>query len=499
MLAPIGKDARLMQATLANQGIAASSCSNIDELAQAFERPAAALVITEEALPAAEAFLTEYLAKQPPWSDLPVLLLTDQGADSIAVARATQTLGNVTLLERPVRVSTFSSAVRTALRARERQYRTRAHLWERQQADLQKDQFLAILAHELRNPLAPIRNAVQLLRLSGSGPPPAQLWDMMERQIAHMVRLIDDLLEVSRITRGKIELRNESVDLATVIDTAIETSRPLIEAGQLALEVDVPRETLHLYADPIRLAQVFANLLNNAAKYTEPGGNIKVMARLEDDDVVVSVSDSGVGIRPDALQSIFNMFMQADSSPKRRQNGLGIGLTIARSLVEMHGGTISARSEGLGKGSEFVVRLPLLHTPKELRASSQPSVHEVRAVPRVLVVDDNRDAADSMGALLQMLGATVEVVHSGQAALKAIDTFKPAILFLDLGMPEIDGYEIARTVRSRPDLKDVSIIAVTGWGQQKDRNRTYAAGFDHHLVKPANVDQLKALLSTRND
>jgi CheY-like chemotaxis protein len=380
------------------------------------------------------------------------------------------------------------------LRARERQYRTRAHLHERQLVDQQKDQFLAVLAHELRNPLAPIRNAVQILRLSETGSPPPRLWDMMERQIAHMVRLVDDLMEVSRITRGKIELRNEHIELATVLDTAIETSRPLIDSARLELEVALPSEKLYLHADPVRLAQVFANLLNNAAKFTDPGGRISIVARREHNTTVVSVSDSGIGISAEALPAIFNMFMQADSSAQRRHSGLGIGLTIARSLVEMHGGRISARSEGPGKGSQFIVRLPLAGATDAQKHSVKLATHPLEGAPRVLVVDDNRDAADSLGTLLQMLGATVEVVHTGRAALQAIDTFKPAILFLDLGMPEIDGYEIARSVRARAELHDVTLIAVTGWGQEKDRNRTHAAGFDHHLVKPANVDQLKTML-----
>jgi CheY-like chemotaxis protein len=316
----------------------------------------------------------------------------------------------------------------------------------------------------------------------------------MERQIGHMVRLVDDLMEVSRITRGKIELRNEHIELATVLDTAIETSRPLIDGARLELEVALPSEKLYLHADPVRLAQVFANLLNNAAKFTDPGGRISIVARREHKTTVVSVSDSGIGISAEALPAIFNMFMQADSSAQRRHSGLGIGLTIARSLVEMHGGRITARSEGPGKGSQFIVRLPLADATDAQKHSVKLATRPLEGAPRVLVVDDNRDAADSMGTLLQMLGATVKVVHTGRAALQAIDTFKPAIVFLDLGMPEIDGYEIARSVRSRAELHDVTLIAVTGWGQEKDRNRTHAAGFDHHLVKPANVDQLKTML-----
>jgi signal transduction histidine kinase len=423
-----------------------------------------------------------------------VLVLTRRGADSTLASRAVSTLGNVTLLERPVRVAALASAVRSALRARERQYETRAHLMEREQADQRKDEFLATLAHELRNPLAPIRNAVNVLRLSSSGQPAGQVWEMMDRQVSHMVRLVDDLMEVSRITRGKIELRKSMLDLASVIAAAVEASRPLVEAAKHELTVTLPPQPLVVEGDAVRLAQAFSNLLNNAVKYTDAGGRISIVARREDDGAVVTVTDTGVGISAAALPKVFDMFVQADARDSRAQSGLGIGLTLARSLVDMHGGSVTAQSAGEGKGSEFTVRLPIARAAAA-RAQKATAVAEVRGLPRVLVVDDNRDAADSLGALLQVLGADVRIAHDGVTALAALPAFNPVAIFLDLGMPGMNGYEVASRIRARPDVHEIMLIALTGWGQEKDRRQTAAAGFNHHLVKPADVGALQAVLA----
>jgi two-component system, sensor histidine kinase len=496
ILAPVGKDAELMQSMLAREAVECMTCMDLDCVARELERGAAAILLTEEALVERDGQLAGLIAKQPPWSDLPVLVLTRRGADSRVVAQAVGTLGNVTLLERPVRVAALASAVRSAMRARERQYETRAHLMEREQADQRKDEFLATLAHELRNPLAPIRNAVSVLRLSGSGQPAAQVWEMMDRQVNHMVRLVDDLMEVSRITRGKIELRKTTLDLATVIAAAVETSRPLVEASKHELTVTLGSQPLIVEADAVRLAQVFSNLLNNAVKYTDPGGRIGIVARLEGDSAVVTVSDTGLGISAAALPKVFDMFVQVNPGENRAQTGLGIGLTLARSLVDMHGGTVTAHSAGEGMGSEFAVRLPLA-TPGAARGQVRTaSIEEVRGLPRVLVVDDNRDAADSLGALLQMLGADVRIAHDGTDALATLSAFQPAAVFLDLGMPGMSGYEVASRIRARSDVGATMLIALTGWGQEKDRRQTAAAGFNHHLVKPADVGALQAVLAT---
>jgi signal transduction histidine kinase/CheY-like chemotaxis protein len=438
--------------------------------------------------------LAAFIANQPPWSDLPVLLLTGQGADSITVARALQSLGNVTLLERPVRVSALVSAVRSAIRARMRQYETRGYLIERDQESRRKDEFIATLAHELRNPLAPIRNAVYLLRHSKVDP---QIRDMLERQVGHIVRLVDDLLEVSRITHGKIELRKERADVGRIVDAAIETTRPLIESAELHLEVVTADTPAVVHADITRLSQVFSNLLNNASKYTDPGGHVTVTIDREGGCAVVTVADTGVGIAADTLPHVFDMFMQVDAGGRSR-SGLGIGLTLARKLVEMHGGRLTAHSGGVGRGSTFIVRLPLA---ADERANAAPDVPhaETPGVPaerRVLVVDDNRDAADSLGALLEMLGARVRVVYDGHAALAALREFEPAVIFLDLGMPGLDGFEVARRIRQRKELRNVALVAVTGWGQEQDRRRTRAAGFDRHLVKPIDPRKMDAVLAS---
>ncbi len=363
-------------------------------------------------------------------------------------------------------------------------------------ADRRKDEFLATLAHELRNPLAPLRNSLAILRLPGAAPAAEGLHEMMERQVTHMVRLVDDLLEISRITRGKIELRKEKVELAAVIRAAIETSQPAIEAAGHQLSVDLPQEPVWLEADPVRLAQVFSNLLNNAAKYTESGGQIRLAARPADGDVVISVCDTGIGIPAEMLPKVFEMFTQVNRHLKRAQGGLGIGLTLARQLVGMHGGVIEAHSAGAGQGSEFVVRLPVVATPRPDPAASplwQPAPRR-----RVLVVDDNRDAADSLSMLLRFMGLEARVAYDGHAALEAIRADRPAAVLLDLGMPGIDGFEVARRVRRDPELRDVMLVALTGWGQDEDHRRSQEAGFDHHLVKPVDQALLGEILADPN-
>jgi len=368
------------------------------------------------------------------------------------------------------------------------------------EADRRKDEFLATLAHELRNPLAPIRNSLQILRLSGSTESATeQVYEMMERQVNQMVRLVDDLLEISRITRGQIELRKERVSLATVIQSAVEVSKPLIEDAHHDLVITLPPEPLMFEADPVRLEQIVSNLLNNAAKYTNPGGRIWLAAQRESDHVVISVRDSGIGILPKMLPLIFEMFTQIEHSTSRTQGGLGIGLTLVRSLVEMHGGTVEARSEGPGKGSEFIVRLPLGENGRsEIVRDSMRHFGQLSS-KRVLVVDDNRDAANSLGKLLNLAGAEARAVYNGFAALELLPTYQPGVLLVDIGMPDMDGYELARRVRRLPDCGDLTLIALTGWGQAEDRQRSQAAGFDFHLTKPADFETLQRLLDSLQD
>jgi PAS domain S-box-containing protein len=364
------------------------------------------------------------------------------------------------------------------------------------EADRRKDEFLALLAHELRNPLAPLRNGLQVMRLSGDPGIIARTRDMMDRQLSHMVRLIDDLLDVSRISRNKIELRRTRVLLADVISSAVETARPELEAAGHELSVALPPEPIHLDADLTRLAQVFGNLLNNSAKYTEQGGRIWLTAMWEDDQVAVAVRDTGVGIPAFALPNIFDMFSQVDRSIERSTGGLGIGLALVKGLVEMHGGTVEARSPGQGKGSTFTVRLPALQD----RAESSPGAPAERAPDssgskrRILVVDDSRDSAASMTMMLQLLGNEVRSAHDGIEAVKLAEQFRPQVILMDIGMPLLNGYEATRRIREQPWGRDIAVIAVTGWGQDVDRAKSKTAGCDGHLVKPVNLPDLEKLL-----
>lgn len=368
---------------------------------------------------------------------------------------------------------------------------------ERELADAsrRKDEFLATLAHELRNPLAPIRNSLHLLRLAAAGNGGlTQVHEMIERQVNNLVRLVDDLMDVSRITRDLIELRREPVDLAGVVNAAVETAKPIVEAGKHELTVTVPSDPLILEADPVRLTQVLANLLNNAARYTEPGGQISLTARREGTRAVVSVRDTGVGIPPAMLPKVFDLFTQLDRTYSRKHGGLGIGLTLAKRLVEMHGGEVEAFSEGPGRGSEFVVWLPLASVAPTARAwpTSTPAAVAQR---RILVVDDNRDAADSLGLLLQFQGADVHVVHDGPAALDALTSYRPSVVLLDIGMPGMDGYELARRMRQQLDGENVTLIALTGWGQEQDQRLSKEAGINHHLIKPVDCEMLVGMLT----
>ncbi|NOT24960.1 MAG: PAS domain S-box protein [Acidobacteria bacterium] len=629
ILAPTGRDGTLTGSVLERAGVGCVFCPGLQDLCEELGHGGAAVLLAEEAVAQDESgCLTDWLAKQPSWSDLPVLVLARPGADSAAVALAMDVLGNVTVLERPMRVAALVSAVRTSLRSRQRQYQTRDYLEERERSvqaqallaaivatsddaivsktmegtiltwnegaerlfgysadevigrpvtlvvppdrydeemsilarlrlgerldhfetvrltkdgrridvsltvsplrdasgqiygaskvarditqrkqaeaalrdvDRRKDEFLAILAHELRNPLAPIRNSLHILRLTSQQDAVGQhVGDMMERQVNHMVRLVDDLLEVSRITSGKIELRRERLDLAGIVRSSVETSRPLIEAVGHQLSVTFTPEPLMVEGDPVRLAQVFANLLNNAAKYTDPGGHIWISTGRDGNWGAVSVRDTGAGISSEMLPRVFELFAQGEHLSERSQGGLGIGLTLVKSLLEMHGGSVEGFSEGLGRGSEFVVRLPLaaVHVVDVPRTCTREVPAPNLQARRVLVVDDNHDAAESMGMLLQILGAEVRVVYSGPEALESLSGYQPSAVLLDIGMPGMDGHEVARRIRQHPDFHDVTLIALSGWGQEEDRRRSKQAGFDYHLIKPADVNALQNLLAT---
>jgi signal transduction histidine kinase len=504
VVAPTVRDARTTQALLEASDIAVETCATADALIAGVEGGAAALLVAEETLssPQFRTRLADVLRHQPSWSDLPILVFARTGSRSAASDEAVRMLGNVTLLDRPVRIATLLSAVRTALRARGRQLEIRGLLSARalseaslRRADQRKDEFLATLGHELRNPLAPLVTGLHLLRASGRGD--AQLLEVtavMERQVQHLVRLVDDLLEVARITEGRLHIERAPTDLVVAVKAAIDISRPLFDGGQHGLTVELPMESLIVAGDLVRLTQVFTNLLTNAAKYSNPGGAVWLtLSRGEGQTARVSIRDSGIGIPATHLESIFDTFVQVDRTSRRAQGGLGIGLTLVRRLVEMHGGRVHALSAGPGTGSEFIVELPTLaESARPLPVSVGPRPFPKR---RLLIVDDNRDAAETLAALLASLGVTVAVAYTGQEALDGLAEFAPEVVLLDIGLPDMDGYAVARRIRLLPQGADVLLIALTGWGLDQDVRQARAAGFDHHLVKPPDMEKLRLLVT----
>jgi signal transduction histidine kinase/CheY-like chemotaxis protein len=413
-----------------------------------------------------------------------------------------QTLGVITFIaaESEVRYDANDLAVAEDLAHRATVALENARLFRAvSEADRRKDEFLATLAHELRNPLAPIKNSVAVMRLRGFDNPELD-WarDVIERQVEQMTRLVDDLLDISRISRGKVDLHLQMVDLTELVQRAVETTRPLLEESGHVLTISLPEDPVRLDADPTRLEQILANLLNNSAKYTERGGQIWLTADREETGVVIKVRDTGIGIAPGLLAHVFEMFVQADHAKDRAKGGLGIGLSLVRSLVEMHGGRITARSEGTGKGSEFSVYLPLAAEKQATAAAASPfaaSTTPPTPVRRILVVDDNVDAAESLALLLRLAGHEAEVVNDGRTALEAVRAMAPEMVFLDIGLPGMDGYEVARQIRQIPGREEIFLLALTGWGQKEDRRRSKEAGFDRHLVKPLDPAMLRDLLA----
>jgi two-component system, chemotaxis family, CheB/CheR fusion protein len=365
-------------------------------------------------------------------------------------------------------------------------------------ADRRKDEFLALLAHELRNPLAPIRYALAANKKPGRTAEQLQRSEeIMERQVAHMSRLLDDLLDVARITRRTLELKKSPTELTFVVGSAIDTARPILEAKRHALSLDLPKHPVRLEADHVRLAQVFSNLLINAAKYTDPGGQIHLRAAREGAELVVAIRDNGIGISADMMPRLFKMFEQAQGSLGRAEGGLGIGLSLVRGLVTLHGGSVEARSDGPGTGSEFIVRLPV---DAPVGGAPDRDVAEQSCSSgggfKILVVDDNRDAADSCATLLELSGHHVQTAYTGRRALELAESFRPHVLLLDIGLPDFDGYQLAATIRAAPWGRATVLIAVTGWGQEEDRRRALEAGCDHHLTKPLAAETLESLLQS---
>ncbi len=510
VLPPTRRDGEVTLSLLEQAGLDGVACAALAELSAQVAQGVGVILLTEAALcdPAMEELLG-VLALQPAWSDVPVVVLARDRQPPWAVAQVLGRLNNVTLLDRPVSARSMLSAVRSALRARARQYQIRDQLLlqERVEAalrdgDRRKDEFLATLAHELRNPLAPLRTGLQVLKALPS--PDARfagLLGMMERQMGLLVRLIDDLLDVARISRGKIELVRQSLDLREVVEAALESCAPGIEAAHHAVVARLVPQPVWVHADRARLVQVVGNLIGNAAKYTPDGGCITVELQSQAATAELRVTDTGVGIEPEMLTRVFDMFTQVPNSVSRSQGGLGLGLSLVRRLVEMHGGTVSAHSAGASQGSTFLVCLPLLALPASGEGASHGSSSAVRARPavalRILVIDDNVDAADALCMCLQAMGHAARAEYSGSAGLQTAQALRPDVVFCDIGMPDLNGHEVAARLRQDPAHRGVRLVALTGWGSPKDRQVCSDAGFDAHLTKPASVDDIDRVLASR--
>jgi signal transduction histidine kinase/ActR/RegA family two-component response regulator len=502
VLAPLGRDAEMTVSLLEGVGRRAQACRDAGSVAACMDEGAGLVLTTEEALAGDEAFarIATELSRQPPWSDIPLLVFTSshvsEAADAGALDRL-RALGNVTLLERPIRVATLLSAVNAALRARRRQYELRAVLQQLRGRIRERDQFLAMLGHELRNPLAAITTALEateLLQQPTAARPPdrlAQLRGIVRRQALTLSRLVDDLLEVSRVTSGKISLQRTRFDLALLVRRAIDAIEPAARDGHLAIRLAEPVPSLWVNGDPTRLEQVLSNLLGNAVKYTLPGGRIDVTLWREADQAALAIGDNGVGIDGGTLPNIFDLFHQADRTLNRAKGGLGIGLTLVRSLVELHGGTVAARSDGLGRGSEFIVRLPLVSIPESVSASACLAPRSRRM--RVFVLEDYADNREALVLLLQQLGHEVESSENGMIGVRRIIETAPDLALVDIGLPGLDGYEVARQVRSALGAR-VALVAITGYGQKEDQRRALDAGFDRHIAKPVDLSRLQELL-----
>ena len=640
VLAPTRRDREVTLELLQRANISSVSCEGALSLATEIGAGVGAILMTDAAF--SDPHIVQLLAAlsgQPPWSEVPIILLCRTSPPSLVAARVVDSLRNVTILERPTSSRTLISSVQAALRARARQYQLReqfealcaseaalrdsesqfrtmansipqlawmAHAdgyihwynrrwyeytgatpqemegwgWQRvhdpqylpkvlerwqasidtgipfdmefplrgadgqfrmfltrvvplngeegqvvqwfgtntdmeeakqtevrlrmteaalRDADHRKDLFLATLAHELRNPLAPIRTAAQILGSRRLAPDQLQ-WaqNVIQRQVGRMALLLDDLLDIARITQGKLELKTERVKLTDVVDSAVEEVRPLLESKNHQLTVALPSEELTLNADPLRLSQILSNLMTNAAKYTDPAGHINLSGGVQNGTLCLSVKDDGIGIAPQALTRIFEMFSQIDGAAARSEGGLGIGLALVKGLLELHGGTIDARSDGLGRGSEFIVLLPLTAATPSEASATDVDVPPVARGRRVMVADDNKDAADSLAMLLELGGHEVRVAHRGRAALELAQTFRPDVAIIDIGMPDLSGYEVAKELRRESWGTGICLIALTGWGQDDDRQRAKDAGFDRHMTKPVEAWALEELLSNGN-
>jgi signal transduction histidine kinase/ActR/RegA family two-component response regulator len=492
------RDGHLTCGFLTEGGFSCVNCESWEEFRAELEQGVGMVVIsgeylTESVLPNLQALVDS----QPPWSDLPLIIVA--GSEPLIGEDRFGRLGNVSLLQRPVSVDTLRSTVRAALRGRRRQYQIRDLLRQRDEADKRKDEFLAMLAHELRNPLAPLRTGLELLKLDPEPELVARTRATMERQITNLTRLVDDLLDVSRMTRGKIALKKVTLDSRQPVSEAVSVAQPLAASKNLKLFVDLPGEPVIVAADPVRLEQIMGNLIGNAIKFTPSGGTIRVSLNVDGEWAVMRVRDTGAGIPPGQLHRVFELFGQATASLDRGQGGLGIGLTVVRLIAELHGGTAQIFSEGDGRGTEAVVRLPLQRQTVALGGTSDPRLAPRGFTKRVLLVEDNADVADMLAAYLRQLGHEVIQTRDGRAGLDVALQQRPEVIVCDIGLPGLDGYEIAGRIRRTSGPQSCVLIAVSGYGDSIDRERARQAGFDHHLTKPADPVQLADLIARTSE
>ncbi len=496
IVAPIGRDAELMCTHLDSAGVACEVCGSVDEACRELALGAGAVLLTEEALaPDAAPRLARVLNEQPAWSDVPIIILTGSPLDRKSPSfRELGRRTNVTLIDRPVRINSLVSAAQAALRARERQYEVRELMSKLEQRVHERDRFLAILGHELRNPLGAILLAAQMR--DGDGNLDGGHAELIERQSRHLTRLVNDLLDLSRVVSGKIVLKRELMDLSDTLRQAMEMVNDAAARQKVSIELRRTDERLPVFADPLRAAQIVANVIGNAIKYTPEGGHVVVTVERDGENACVRVTDDGVGIAPDRIGTIFELFAQAENAIGRAQGGMGIGLALVRSLLHLHGGDISAKSDGVGHGSEFVIRFPLAHHDEVLQAKSvaMPVASQDGHPRRIVVVEDNQDVRDLLRLKLTKLGHEVHAVGDGVKGADTIVEQRPDLALVDIGLPGIDGYEVASRVRETLG-SGVVLVAVSGFGQPEDKRKALDAGFDEHITKPADVTDIENLLS----
>jgi signal transduction histidine kinase/ActR/RegA family two-component response regulator len=497
IVAPVGRDSELLCTYLERAGMACQVCKDMAEVCTELPKGAGALLFTDEALmPEEMGQLSKLLNEQPPWSEVPIIILT--GLPSLeAKTRSFRELGrrtNITLVDRPVRIPSLVSAAQSSLKARQRQYEVRDLMLKLEDRVHERDRFLAILGHELRNPLSAILLASQMVGPDGKLDHEHAV--LIERQSHHLTRLVNDLLDLSRVVSGKIVLKKQLIDLRQIVRQCLETMRESRQGRELNIELRDRDGALRVVADPVRAEQIVSNILTNAVKYTPDGGTVVVTLDHQGNDAVVRVEDDGVGIAPERIGTIFELFAQAENAIGRAQGGMGIGLALVRNLVELHGGNVSASSDGLGKGSVFTVRLPMA-------AEGHPEVEERRSTPpqsdgarqrSIVIVEDNADVRELLRLKLSKLGHTVEAAVDGPDGVDRIVQVRPDLALIDIGLPGFDGYEVASKVRS--ELRDdIVLVAVSGFGQPEDKRRALEAGFDEHLTKPADVRDIEDVLN----